>query len=128
VLTADDILEIHALLARYGHRLDGRDWEGLAALWTEDGTLDFTPIGLDRLHTGRAAIAAFYGSAHHPLAHHCTNIDIHEKDGEVRVHSKWLVPRADGTVGGGDYHDVVARTPEGWRFKLRVGTPRPGEG
>src|SRR5438105_11401818 len=111
MLAADDILEIHALLARYGHRLDGRDWDGLAALWAEDGTLDFTPLGVNRTFTGRDAIAGFYSSAVHPLAHHCTNVDVVETD-EVRVHSKWLTPRADGTVGGGDYHDVVVRTPE----------------
>ena len=129
MLATGDILEIHALLARYGHRLDGRDWEGLASLWADDGTLDFTPLGLDRTFTGRAAIAAFYSSAHHPLAHHCTNIDVvGGGDGdEATVHSKWLTPRADGTCGGGDYHDVVVRTPDGWRFKLRVGTRRPGE-
>jgi len=127
MLSSDDILEIHALLARYGHRLDGGDWQGLAALWSDDGTLDSMPLCLDRTYTGRAAIAAFYGSVQHPLAHHCTNIDVVEREGEVHVHSKWLTPRADGTVGGGDYRDVVVKTEEGWRFKLRVGTPRPGE-
>src|SRR3954468_1423591 len=130
MLSSDDILEIHALLARYGHRLDGGDWQGLAALWSDDGTLDFMPLGLDRTYTGRADIAAFYGSVQHPLAHQCTNIDVIEGggggDGDVHVHSKWLTPRADGTVGGGDYRDIVVKTESGWRFKLRVGTPQPG--
>ena len=127
MLSADDILAIHALLARYGHRLDAADWTGLAELWAEDGTLDFRLLGVEQTYTGREAIAGFYSSAHHPLAHHCTNIDVVERDGEVHVHSKWLVPRRDGTVGGGDYRDVVARTTDGWRFKLRIGTPRPGD-
>src|SRR3954453_12951169 len=126
MLLAVDIRAIHALLARYGLPLDSGDWQGLAALWSDDGTLDFMPLGLDRTYTGRAAIAAFYGFVQHPLAHYCTNIDVVERDGEVHVHSKWLTPRADGTVGGGDYRDIVVKTEEGWRLNLRVGTPRPG--
>ena len=67
--------------------------------------------------------------ANHPSAHHVTNIVVSEEDGEVRVHSKFLAPYTRPSHDprrwyGGDYHDVVVRTPAGWRFARRACTAR----
>jgi hypothetical protein len=63
--------------------------------------------------------------ATHPLAHHATNIVVSEDpDGTVRVISKGLGVGPNGRVGSVVYHDVVERTPAGWRFAARKGTLR----
>lgn len=128
-LDVADTLAIHGLLARYGHRLDGQDWTGLAELFTEDGVVDFTPIGAPYVARGRPAVYGWFSSVGHPLAHHVTNIDIEsvEEGGDsATVHSKWLCPQENGVCGGGDYVDEVVRTGEGWRFRRRTGLARPG--
>jgi hypothetical protein len=128
-LEVADILAIHGLLNRYGHKLDGRDWTALAELFVEDGVLDFTPLGAPYVASGRPAVYGWFTNIGHPLAHHVTNIDIEEvsADGnEATVRSKWLCPQENGTCGGGDYKDIVVRTDTGWRFRERVGLPRPG--
>ena len=78
---------------------------------------------------GRDAIVEFFAGANHPSAHHVTNIVVSEEDGEVRVHSKFLAPYTRPSHDprrwyGGDYHDVVVATPDGWRFAHKQCTPR----
>jgi len=52
-----------------------------------------------------------------PLAHYLTNVYVYEEAGEIRVHAKWFVPdRVTAGIATGDYHNVVARTPAGWRI------------
>jgi hypothetical protein len=128
-LDVADILAIHGLLNRYGHKLDGGHFTELAELFTEDGALDFTPIGAPYVAEGRAAVYGWFTNIYHPLAHHVTNIDIESvsDDGNrATVRSKWLTPKPDGVCGGGDYLDEVVRTPDGWRFQRRTGLDRPG--
>ncbi len=85
---------------------------------------------------GLEEIREYFREANHPSAHHVTNIVVIEGGGEVRVMSKFLAPYTRATHDpprwfGGDYDDVVVRTPEGWRFRRRVCTARwqftPGE-
>ena len=54
---------------------------------------------------------------------------MYEEDGEVRVRSKLFVPYTRPTHEpkrwyGGDYDDVVVRSPAGWRFTKRTCTAR----
>jgi hypothetical protein len=58
-----------------------------------------------------------------------TNIVVSERGGRVRVHSKFLAPYTRPSHDprrwyGGDYEDVVVRTPDGWRFARRACTAR----
>src|SRR5205085_4519119 len=83
---------IREVLAEYCFRLDGGDYEGMAALFTEDGTWD-TAFGKA---TGRAAIAAHArdiraraGDNRPRAIHLVTNIAI-ALDGErAEVRSNW---------------------------------------
>lgn len=118
-----DRLAILELLARYGHLVDARDWEGLGALFTDKGVIDATVYGVDPV-VGREAVVAFYAGARHPAAHHSTNAVIEVNEGTVRVHSKWLVGYPDGRTAGGDYHDEVVAEGADWRFALRRITRR----
>jgi 3-phenylpropionate/cinnamic acid dioxygenase small subunit len=128
-LDALDLLLVHQLLAHYGHVVDDRAWERFDELFTPDATLDYTRAGATVVHSGLDEIRAFFRDANHPSAHHVLNIVVTERDGEVRVRSKFLVPYTRETHTpkrwyGGTYDDVVVPTDAGWRFAVRVCTGR----
>lgn len=121
-----DIVEIQQLMALYGHAADAPDQSLLPQVFTEDAVFDARPCGRD-LYQGLPAIAAWFaqGKPPHPPSHHLTNAWVHEERGQVKVWSKWyLIARDAGTGRSGDYHDVVVRTPAGWRIQHRVATVR----
>jgi hypothetical protein len=120
-LPAEDTLAIHELLALYGHIIDAREWQRVDELFTATARYDMREFGLG-LVEGAAAIRELWSrpDAMHPLAHHATNIVVStDADGTVRVLSKGLGVGPNGRVGSVVYHDVVERTPAGWRFAAR---------
>jgi hypothetical protein len=134
VLDAIDIVMIHQLLASYGHALDRRDWTAFSELWIADATIDYLG-GTGRIERrGRDEIVAWFRDLDdsHPPAHHVTNIVVDERadrTGRVEVDSKFLAPYTRGQhvpkrMYGGDYHDVVVNTPDGWRFAHKQCIPR----
>jgi 3-phenylpropionate/cinnamic acid dioxygenase small subunit len=119
-----DIVLIHQLLGRYGHLLDARDWDGFGELFVADASIDYRSSSGQVERAGREAIVEWFRSVAHPAAHHVTNIVVDERPADpdrVAVHSKFLAPytraeHAPKRLYGGDYHDVVTRTADGWRF------------
>lgn len=134
MIDALDIALIHQLLAMYGHTIDQRRWDEFAELFTDDATIDYRGGRGDVERSGREAVVAWFVELEdsHPPAHHVTNIlvDVHAPpDGPVDVHSKFFAPfTRDGHVPrrlyGGDYHDVVVRTADGWKFSHKQCIPR----
>ena len=135
ILTMDpsDILEVHHLLGRYGHAIDARDWRTFRSLFTDDAVLDYTAVRAPSVLHGIDEILSYFEPANHPSAHHVTNIVVtaaESLDGRptATVHSKWLAPytRASHTPkrwAGGEYHDTVVRTTDGWKFSHKVCLP-----
>ena len=114
-----DIVEIQQLIALYGHAVDADDQRLLPQVFTEDAVFD-APFGV---YSGLSALSAWFarGKPPHPPSHQATNVYVYEADGEVRVHSKWMiVERNTGTLCTGDYEDVVVRTADGWRIARRL--------
>lgn len=117
---------IREVLAEYCFRLDGGDFAGMAALFTEDGTWD-TAFGRA---AGRAAIAALArdlrvrAGADRPRAIHLvTNIAIALDGDRARVRSNWTVVQnsAEGPkIGsGGGYDDEMVKRNGRWLFHRR---------
>jgi hypothetical protein len=125
VLTQDDVMAIHDLLARYGHVIDERRWHELDLIFTDDATFDATDFGVPVM-TSLEEIRASWSSdlEQHPLAHHATNIVVKEADGVVRAESKGLGVLRDGRVATLVYRDELRRTAAGWRMSRRVATRR----
>ena len=133
MLELSDILEIHHLIALYGHAADAPEEDLLPLVFTEDGVWEsntdrFAHISPNRLE-GRAAIRAMFAMGVPPNspAHHTTNVWVREEGGQVKVRSKWIAHPEKG-VYMGDYNDIVVKTPEGWRIKHRVVSFRYVEG
>lgn len=118
MLSAEDIIEIHHVLAEYGHVVDDHDWDRADQVFTADVVFDLSSVGRPELHGISDIVANFKGR--NAYSHHTTNVAISENDeGTVRVHSKMLCFPNEGPPFTGDYYDVMARTPAGWRIAYR---------
>lgn len=114
---------IKELRARYCYRIDARDWEGFAALFTEDAHLDFGPVGT---FDGRDAVREFaehvVGAQHPFLAHMVHNpvLDVEASDdhGTGRWYFEVPCTFSDGGAGWiqGTYHDTYRLVDGEWRF------------
>ena len=121
---------IREVLAEYCFRLDGGDYDGMAALFAEDGTWD-TAFGKA---TGRSGIAQLArdirarAGADRPRAIHLvTNIVIALDGDAAKVRSNWTVVQnsADNAPGGpkigsgGGYADELVKGDGKWLFRYR---------
>jgi len=127
--------EIVDLVHRYSYYVDHRLYDQLAGVVTEDCVIDYGP-GIGPTLYGREAFRGMFGSdvgtESRPgflfTSHHNANVLVSfEGDDRASMFSSlyaWhqtydgVTPRVWGA-----YHDVVVRTPEGWRFaerRLRV--------
>ncbi|MFG2847559.1 nuclear transport factor 2 family protein [Kitasatospora sp. NPDC048296] len=120
-LALEDRLAITELVSLHGHLVDDGSLGRLAEVFTSDVVYDLTDFGQEPLN-GLLAVreAAWALGAANPVAHHVTNVVVTASpDGLVRVRSKGLGIRADGTCGSVSYEDTVVRTAEGWRISHR---------
>lgn len=112
---------IKELRAEYCYRIDSRDWDGYAALFTADAHLDFGPVGT---FDGRDAVREFaehvVGAEHSFLAHMVHNpiIDINGDNATGRWYFEVPCTFADGSAGWiqGTYYDEYERVDGEWRF------------
>ena len=147
-LTALDYAQIQQLYATYAFAYDTASANGddYARLFTPDGAFNF-PNGDPRRRCdpiepgskvaeckGPAALAKLARGTGETkgrltLSHVTTNIVI-EPSPEGAKGKAYLSLPGLGTQGGGMrvaglYEDTMVKTPEGWKFKLRVYTPIP---
>jgi uncharacterized protein (TIGR02246 family) len=126
------IEEIKQLKARYFRCMDTKDWDGFAAVFTDDAVMDMrgemrdgTTEG-DGLVTGASSIAAFVRGAvdavttvHHG---HMPEIDVTGPDtatGVWAMEDKLRWPEGSPIAalhGYGHYHEDYARRDGGWRI------------
>ncbi|HBY45241.1 MAG TPA: nuclear transport factor 2 family protein [Thermomicrobiales bacterium] len=117
-LTADDILQIHALLADYGHIVDDHDWGRVDEVFAEDFIFDRSAYGIPDLHGAADIIRTFLGR--NMYAHFTGNTTLTEAiDGVVNAHSKFIAFPNDGPPMTGDYYDTIVLTQAGWRLQRR---------
>jgi len=115
--------EIRELRATYCYRTDRRDWDGYAALFTEDAHLDFGPVGE---FDGREEIRGFAEhvvGANHPFLSHMLHnpiIDVDVEAGTATGQWYFEVPCTfeDGSAGWiqGTYDDEYVREDGEWLF------------
>lgn len=117
----EDRIAISELRYTYCYRIDDRDWDGYAALFTEDALLDFGPVGT---FEGREAVREFAEDvvgARHPFLSHMVHNPVIDVDGDTAT-GKWYfeVPCTfeDGEAGWiqGTYYDEYRRVDGEWLF------------
>ena len=119
-LTADDLVEIQQLYARYNWALDSGDSQGYAAT--------FTPDGVFNNNVGHDAIVKFADTFHAGLGAHVkhwnTNLMIQPTatgaSGQVYLVLVDFGTKPATIVTSATYADELVKTPQGWRFKKRA--------
>lgn len=120
-MDVSDVLALHALLARYGHLIDEREFDRLDEVFTDDVTYDASEFGVPVIHGLPELIAFMTAETRHPLAHHCTNVMIDPSGlpGPIGLLSKGIGVMHDGRVGSVTYVDLATFGPRGWRLQSR---------
>lgn len=119
-LNFGDWLEICNLKARYCRLLDTKDWDGWAALFTEDCEIDTRASG-GTLERGRDQFVAMVRSslADAKTAHqvHSPEITFHGDSAEVIWGMQDRVVKGEFALTGyGHYHETCVRSADGWRI------------
>ncbi len=133
----EDRLEIEDLMVAYCTAVDSlSDIDAICAVFTEDGVLDLSGIGLPKKH-GHSGIREFFAGVFADMtnhAHYLTNFAMTSYEGErasARAYIIGIGRAKDGnevTVNGRYYFDVV-RTAAGWRtsrYSMDFMMPLPG--
>ena len=124
MLTEQDRQAIGDLMIRYCNMIDERRFSRYAEVFTPSARYDLAACGFARYH-GKAEIIAFLKVAPHPLLHVNMNLELTPQTADrVRAFSRCLAIGPDGLTRLATYHDVVLRTPSGWRLDERVVIPR----
>lgn len=121
------------LINHYANLNDAQDWEAVAQLYTEDAHF-MRPSGGDPV-IGRAAILASFKARPPRAQRHVIANTVVDAEGPAtaRAFSAILLFQGDVAPEGelpvmsansplvGWFRDLIALTPDGWRFKKRVG-------
>ncbi|WP_262060420.1 nuclear transport factor 2 family protein [Streptomyces sp. STR69] len=120
-LALEDRLAITELIALHGHLVDEGELDRLAEVFTPDIEYDLADFGQDTvIGLARLVDASLASGPANPVAHLVTNVVIEDSTEErVRVRSKGLGIRTDGSCGSVTYEDTVVRTGAGWRISHR---------
>jgi hypothetical protein len=124
----DDRLAIQDLIARYPIVVDGRDWDGLDALFAPDAHIDFTAFGgpAGDLASTKAFLADALGGfrrTQHMMGLPAITLTGDRATARTSCHNPMVLDDGDGSTSvwliGLWYDDEFARTPDGWRFTSR---------
>jgi hypothetical protein len=118
-LTAQDLVEIQQLYAKYNWALDSGDSQGYAATFTQDGTFNN--------NVGHDAIVKFADTFHAGMGAHVkhwnTNLMIQPSaegaTGQVYLVLVDFATKPPTIATSASYSDQLVKTPQGWRFKKR---------
>jgi ketosteroid isomerase-like protein len=116
-------------LSRYASSIDGKDFVGLRAVFTDDATARYGDrdwmTGADAIVGWIAGYAEQQAWQHHHVSVYHVELDV-DGDGEVArtvtSHLCHQAPLADPqqvTVMMGQYHDELRRDGDGWRIARR---------
>lgn len=118
-----DHLAIERVITLYTFVVDGRHWDQLGEVFTEDAIFDASAHGVPT-RQGIEALRASWSATPPGRYHHTTGIIITpETKDSARVLTKSIGIMFSGEVGGGMYEDKVVRTPKGWRIAVRRAIP-----
>jgi len=115
---------IREVLAEYCFRLDGGDYDGMAALFTADGTWD-TAFGIGKGRDGiEALVRKIRGPTPPPRAiHHVTNVVIKLGGDAATCFSNWVTvhnsEQGPKIGSAGSYADEMVKQDGRWRFRYR---------
>jgi len=119
-LSAEDRIELHELVARYGNVVDDCDLDALGTVYTDDAELVLvTASGREVRKHGLGEIGEFLAASNSNNAHILTNITtaVEDAGADEQVVLRYRMGAPKGAdLFSIDYRDVVVRTDAGWRI------------
>jgi 3-phenylpropionate/cinnamic acid dioxygenase small subunit len=123
-----DRLEIEDVLTRYAWAIDTGEFDALDQVFTPDAFVDYTSAGGIKGNYPEVKEWLSTVLPHFPAYQHfVTNKDIRVDGDSATSRAGFYNPMAqakgDGLsffFVGGEYHDKLVRTPQGWRIKERI--------
>ncbi|HWH29042.1 MAG TPA: nuclear transport factor 2 family protein [Mycobacteriales bacterium] len=120
-----DRLEIGDLVARYSTFIDGRRWDELDALFTDDAVLDYTATGairgsLPELQAFFAEMLPAFLATQHLTGASTVVVDGDRATATTPCFNPMVVNEQQVFFVGLWYDDVLVRSPDGWRFAERT--------
>ena len=119
-LPAEDRIELHELVARYGNVVDDCDLDALGTVYTDDAELVLvTASGRAVRKHGLGEIGEFLAASNSNNAHILTNITtaVEDAGADEQVVLRYRMGAPKGAdLFSIDYRDVVVRTDAGWRI------------
>ena len=116
-----DELEITALLNRYAHAVESKDWDLYRSVFTDDAHIDYSSAGAIAGPREQVVEWLAQGFAAIPMSmHYITNIESQIDGDAAQVRAMFYNPMqlpgmAALSYCGGYYHHELVRTGDGWR-------------
>lgn len=124
-LSADDRIELHELVARYGNVVDDGDLDALGTVYAEDAAMVLLLAnGREVRKHGLAEIGEFLAASNSTNAHILTNVTTAVEDDEIVLRYRMAPPRGTDGIFSIDYRDVCVHTDAGWRIAHHTITMR----
>jgi 3-phenylpropionate/cinnamic acid dioxygenase small subunit len=124
-----DRLDIEDVLTRYAWALDSKQFEELDRVFTPDAHVDYTSSGGEAgaypdVKAWLAKVLPHFPAYQHLVTNKQITIDGDHATSRSEFYNPMVMAQRDGTTSiffvGGEYHDQLVRTPDGWRITDRL--------
>jgi ketosteroid isomerase-like protein len=102
-----------------------RNWDDMAALYTEDGVMDAHEVGLpvfkgrQAIRDGFAKLAEQTATSFHIIGNHRITVDGDQASGTCYFYGRGTMKDGRLLDSAGYYDDQCVLTEEGWKFRSR---------
>ncbi len=124
-----DRLDIEEVLTRYAWALDTKQFDGLDEVFTPDARIDYSSSGgiagaFPEVKAWLASVLPHFPAYQHLVTNKHITLDGDRATSRAEFYNPMVTSRPDGSQGiffvGGEYHDELVRTADGWRIRERV--------
>jgi 3-phenylpropionate/cinnamic acid dioxygenase small subunit len=124
-----DRLDIEDVLTRYAWALDSKQFDELDRVFTPDAHVDYTSSGGEAggypdVKAWLAKVLPHFPAYQHLVTNKQITVDGDHATSRSEFYNPMVMAQRDGTTSiffvGGEYHDQLVRTPDGWRITDRL--------
>jgi 3-phenylpropionate/cinnamic acid dioxygenase small subunit len=124
-----DRLDIEDVLTRYAWALDSKQFDELDRVFTPDAHVDYTSSGGEAgaypaVKAWLAKVLPHFPAYQHLVTNKQITVDGDHATSRSEFYNPMVMAQRDGTTSiffvGGEYHDELVRTPDGWRITDRL--------
>jgi hypothetical protein len=117
------------VLTRYAWALDSKQFDELDRVFTPDAHIDYTSSGGEAgaypdVKAWLAKVLPHFPAYQHLVTNKQITIDGDQATSRSEFYNPMIMSKPDDTTSiffvGGEYHDQLVRTPDGWRITNRV--------